>query len=138
MTLEPLNPPVLGERPRGYSHGMLGEGRILFIAGQVGWDEHERMVSSEFVPQFERALRNILAVLEHAGGQPSDLGRVTIYVTDKNEYIDKVKEVGAAWRQVFGRHFPAMTLVEVKSLLEPGGKVEVEATAVLASGDRGA
>ena len=131
MTLQAINPESLGGRPKGYSQAMLGRGRVLFISGQIGWDENEKLVSAEFVPQFERALRNIKLVLDDVGATPADLGRVTIYVTDKQQYIEGAREVGLHWRTILGKNYPAMTLVQVADLLEPGALVEIEATAVL-------
>jgi enamine deaminase RidA (YjgF/YER057c/UK114 family) len=130
LPLEPVNPPALAP-PRGYSHGMRGAGTILFVAGQIGWDREGRLVSADFVPQFALALDNVLAVVREAGGEPASLGRLTIYVTDKRQYLGSLPEVGAAYRQRMGRHFPAMSLVEVRSLLEDGALVEIEGTAVL-------
>ncbi len=134
MSFKLINPGSLG-RPRGYSHGVLGEpgGRLLFIAGQVGWEEQQRIVSADFVEQFDRALANVLAVVTEAGSKPEQIARLVIYVTDKNEYRARTKEVGERYRARMGKHFPAMTLVEVKSLLEDGAKVEIEGTAVLNS-----
>jgi enamine deaminase RidA (YjgF/YER057c/UK114 family) len=108
-------------------------GRLLFVAGQVGWDEGERLSGEGFVEQFEQALANVLTVVGGAGGTPQDVARLTIYITDKAEYLAHLREVGAAYRRRMGRHFPAMSLVEVAALLEPGAKVEIEATAVLGS-----
>ncbi len=127
-----IDPPALGA-PRGYSNGMLvpAGGRMLYVAGQIGWDEAHRIVGPDFTAQFERALRNVLAVVAEAGGGADALARLTIYVTDKREYLDARKPVGEAYRRLMGKHYPAMTLVEVKGLLEPDAKVEIEATAVL-------
>jgi enamine deaminase RidA (YjgF/YER057c/UK114 family) len=127
-----INPECLG-RPRGYSNGVLTEagGRLLFVAGQIGWDENQKLVAEDFVEQFARALENVVAVVREAGGTPEQIARLTIYVTDKREYAARTREVGARWREVMGAHYPAMALVEVKSLLEDGAKVEIEATAVL-------
>jgi enamine deaminase RidA (YjgF/YER057c/UK114 family) len=127
-----INPQSLG-RPSGYSNGLLTPPgvRVLFVAGQIGWDENQRIVSEDFAAQFDRALRNVLAVVVEAGGAPGSIGRMTVYVTDKREYAARRAEVGAAWRELMGRHYPAMTLVEVSGLLEDGAKVEIEATAVL-------
>ena len=132
MTFKLINPESLG-RARGYSNGVLaaGGGALLFIAGQVGWDEHQRIVSADFVEQFDRALSNVIAVITEAGGAPDDLARLVIYVTDKNEYRARRKEVGERWRALMGRHFPTMALVEVKGLLEDDAKVEIEGIAVL-------
>jgi len=118
-------------RPKGYSNGVAAKGELLFIAGQIGWDENEKLVSDELVPQLERALRNVAAVLAAAGGKPEHLARVTIYVTDKGEYARARREIGEAWQRVLGKVFPAMSLVQVADLLEDGALVEIEATAVL-------
>ena len=134
MPLEIINPESLG-RPRGYSNGVLAPpgARLLFVAGQIGWDERQKLVSDDFVEQFERALLNVLAVVRMAGGEPDTLARLVVYVTDKREYGERTTEVGTRWRALMGRHFPAMALVEVKSLLEDGAKVEIEAIAVISS-----
>ena len=125
-----VNPPEL-PRPRGFSHGVLGEGRVLFVAGQVGWDGAGVIVSGRFEDQFDQALANVLAVIAAAGGTPESLARLTIFVVDKAAYVAAREEIGARYRERMGRHYPAMTLVEVKSLLEPRALVEIEATAVL-------
>lgn len=117
--------------PIGYSNGYR-LGNVLFIAGQVAWDAECRLVGEgDFVAQFRQAIQNVRAVLDKAGVAPERVGRVTIYVTDKQAYLDNTRAVGAAWREALGRHFPAMTLVQVAALLEPGAMVEIEATAVL-------
>jgi enamine deaminase RidA (YjgF/YER057c/UK114 family) len=125
-----LNPEGLS-RPLGYSHGMVGQGRMLFVAGQIGWNERSELVSDRFAEQFDQALANVLTVVTDAGGSPESIARLTIYVVDKREYIAAQREIGEKYRARMGRHYPAMTLVEVKSLLEDGAKVEIEATAVL-------
>lgn len=127
-----VNPSDLGA-PSGFSHGMLAPrgSRLLFVAGQIGWDADHRLVSDSFVEQFGRALDNVLRVVEHAGGRPGNVARLTLYVTDKSEYTGRLREVGRAYRERMGKHFPAMALLEVAGLLEPGAKVEIEATAVL-------
>ena len=127
-----INPESLGPA-RGYSNGVLSEpGRAtLFIAGQVGWDERQRIVSADFVEQFDRALANVITVVMEAGGRPERIARLVIYVTDKREYCARTREVGRRYRARMGRHFPAMTLVEVKSLLEDEAKVEIEGIAML-------
>jgi len=117
--------------PRGYSHGVLATGRVLFIAGQIGWNAAGQMVSDDFVEQFDQALGNVLAVVREAGGTAESIARLTIYVTDKAEYVGAQASIGARYRVRMGRHYPAMTLVEVKALLEDRAKVEIEATAVL-------
>jgi enamine deaminase RidA (YjgF/YER057c/UK114 family) len=128
-----INPPELAT-PRGYSHGVLAPagGRLLFIGGQVGWDR-DGVFAQGFIAQFEKALGNVLAVVRAAGGKAHDLTRLTVYVVDKKEYLADLKEVGAAYRRVLGRHFPAMALVEVTALVEDQARVEVEATAVIAT-----
>ena len=120
-------------RPRGYTNGLLTtpDVRLLFIAGQIGWDEQQRIVSADFVEQFDRALRNVLTIVREAGGAPGGIARLVVYVTDKEEYRARTSELGERWRDLMGRHFPAMTLVEVKGLLEDGAKVEIEGIAVL-------
>ena len=127
---EIINPASLGA-PRGYSNGILAkQGRLLFVAGQIAWDG-TRIVSDEFAAQFEKALQNVMTVVREAGGEPTDVCRLTIYVTDKQLYLSALKEVGAAYRRVMERHFPAIALVEVRGLVEDRAKVEIEATAVL-------
>ena len=130
--MKTINPKSLG-RPRGYSNGLLTgqDARLLFIAGQIGWDEEQRLVGEDFVEQFERALRNLLAVVYEAGGAPGGVARLVVYVTDKREYAARTAEIGERWRALMGRHFPTMTLVEVSALLEDGAKVEIEGIAVL-------
>ena len=105
--------------------------RLLFVAGQIGWDEGQRLVSDDFVEQFDRALRNVLAVVLEAGGAPGGVARLVVYVTDKREYLARTSEIGERWRALMGKHYPAMALVEVKGLLEDGAKVEIEGIAVL-------
>jgi enamine deaminase RidA (YjgF/YER057c/UK114 family) len=132
MTFDIVNPEQLG-RPRGYANGVVAPagGRLLFVAGQIAWDERQQIVADDFVEQFARALANVLAVVSTAGGSPEHVARLTIYVTDKREYQSRTREVGERWRALMGRHYPAMALVEVKGLLEDGAKVEIEATAVV-------
>jgi enamine deaminase RidA (YjgF/YER057c/UK114 family) len=131
MKMTIINPEAMGQ-PRGYSNGMLFEGgSLLFIAGQVGWDGESRIVSDDFAQQFAQALENVLVVVRQAGGGPENIGRLLIFVTDKDEYASRLRDVGSAYRQLMGKHFPAMTLVEVSSLLERLAKVEIEALAVI-------
>lgn len=131
MKMTIINPEALGQ-PRGYSNGMLFEGgSLLFVAGQVGWDRESRIVSDDFADQFAQALANVLAVVREAGGGPENIGRMLIFVTDKNEYSSRLRDIGTAYRQLMGKHYPAMTLVEVSSLLERLAKVEIEALAVV-------
>jgi enamine deaminase RidA (YjgF/YER057c/UK114 family) len=129
MTLSPLQPPGW-PRPKGYANGMAGQGRVVLVGGQVGWDAEGRFPAG-FVAQAEQALRNILAVLAEAGGGPEHVGRLTWYVTDMAEYRESLRALGPAYRVVMGRHFPAMTLVQVAALVEPEARVEIEATAIL-------
>ena len=117
--------------PKGYSNGVAAEGRQIFIAGQIGWNERCELVGDDFARQAERALANIVEVLAEAGGEPRHLTRLTWFVTDKAAYVARQKEVGEAYRRVIGRHFPAMSLIVVAGLLEPGAKVEIEGTAVI-------
>ena len=126
-----INPPGLAP-PRGYSHGIAASGHVLFVAGQVGWNERSEIVSDAFPDQFDQALSNVLAVVAEAGGTPEAIARLTIYVVDKAEYLAAQKAVGEKYRARMGHHYPAMTLVEVRSLLEDGARVEIEATAVIA------
>jgi enamine deaminase RidA (YjgF/YER057c/UK114 family) len=129
--MEILNPETLAP-PRGYSNGMvLGPGRIVFVAGQIGWDREGKLVSNEMTAQFGQALKNVVDVVRAGGGEAKDIGRLTIYVTDKQRYIAQAKAIGAEYRAVMGKHFPAMALVQVADLLEEGALVEIEATAVL-------
>lgn len=118
-------------RPRGYSNGMAARGELLAIAGMIGWDASEQLVSDEFPAQFRQALANVVAVVTEAGGQPEHVISLTVYVTDKREYIAELAAVGAAYRELMGRHYPAMALVEVAGLLEPRAKVEIQGLAVL-------
>jgi enamine deaminase RidA (YjgF/YER057c/UK114 family) len=131
--LELVNPAALGA-PKGYSNGVVAPAgsRLLFVAGQVGWDGEQRLVPGGFVAQFEQALANVLAVVAAAGGRADQIVRLTFYIKDKGAYRSALSNVGAAYRRLMGRHFPAMSLVEVADLLEDGALVEVEATAALA------
>ncbi len=126
-----LHPPHWA-RPSGYSNGVAAEGRQVFVAGQIGWNAEREIVSDDFVAQVEQALQNIVHVLAEANARPDDLVRLTWYVTDTREYLARASEIGAAYRRVIGRHFPAMTLVQVVALVEDRAKVEIEATAVVA------
>jgi enamine deaminase RidA (YjgF/YER057c/UK114 family) len=127
---ELVNPPSLA-KPRGYSHAAMARGRMLALAGQIGWDAQARLVSPEFAPQFAQALANLVETLQSAGGRPEDLIALRIFVTDKKRYLAASKEVGEAYRRLLGRHFPAMSLVQVADLLEDGALVEIEGLAVL-------
>lgn len=131
---EPLNPKNW-KRASGYANGMLANGAAIYVAGQVGWNADQAFQTDDFAAQTRQALENILAVLAEAGAGPQHLVRLTWYVTDKKEYLSALHDVGAAYRDVIGRHYPAMTLVEVSALVEDRAKVEIEATAVIAAGD---
>ncbi len=125
-----INPPGW-PRPSGYANGVVAEGRYLAISGQIGWNERNELVGDDFLAQARQALSNVVAVLRAAGGAPSHLVRLTWYVTDKQEYRAALKDLGAAYREIVGEHYPAMALVQVAGLLEEGAKVEIEATAIL-------
>ena len=127
-----VNPEELGA-PRGWNNGMLAQpgGRMLFIAGQTARDASGRVADGGFVAQFDRALGNVLVVLHQAGGEPGDIGRLTIYVSDMAQYRASLEPLGEVYRRRMGSHFPAMALVEVKSLVDPQAVVEIEATAVI-------
>ena len=118
-------------RPRGYSNGIAAEGRLVFVAGQVGWDESQVFRSDDLVEQVRQALKNTLAVLAEAGAGPERVVRMTWYIIDKRDYLDRSKEIGAVYRALMGRHYPAMAMVEVSALMEDRAKVEIETTAVL-------
>jgi len=128
--MKALQPPGW-PRPKGYSNGMAARGRIIVTAGVVGWDENERFASSRLADQFAQALRNIIAILACDGAEAHRIARLTCYVTSIDEYLESAKEVGAAWREIIGNHYPAMALVEVVRLVERDAKVEIEATAVV-------
>jgi enamine deaminase RidA (YjgF/YER057c/UK114 family) len=116
---------------KGYANGMLAEGRVLFVGGQIGWTADQVFEAHDFIGQMRQALRNIAEVVEAAGGTVENIARLTWYVTDKAEYLAHQREVGGAYREVMGYHFPAMTMVVVSALVEDEAKVEIEATAVL-------
>jgi enamine deaminase RidA (YjgF/YER057c/UK114 family) len=116
---------------RGFSSGVVASGRQIFLAGQVGWDSSQEIVADDLVMQVEQALRNVVEILAEADARPEHVVRLTWYVTDRREYLARSGEVGQAYRRVMGRHFPAMTLVQVVALAEDRAKVEIEATAVV-------
>jgi enamine deaminase RidA (YjgF/YER057c/UK114 family) len=125
-----INPETLAT-PKGYNHGVLSNGgRLLFVAGQIGWDRNEKLVDG-FAAQFDLALGNVLEVVRTAGGNVEDISRFTIFVKNKSEYLKLRKEIGKLYRQRMGHHYPAMSLVVVKDLLEDGALIEIEATAVI-------
>ena len=126
--------PAGWKAPSGYANGIAASGaaRLLFVAGQVAWDAEQRLVGAgDFAAQFRQALANVVAVVRAAGGSPEHLVRLTIYATDKRQYLASRAAVGAAWRELVGKHYPAMSLVQVAGLLEDGALVEIEATAAL-------
>lgn len=127
-----INPPALGT-PKGYANGMLAPlgAHWLSVAGQIGWDASQQLVGPGLVEQFAQALRNVRAVLEFAGGKPEHLMRLTIYVVDKADYVENTKSIGAQYREILGRNFPAMALVQVADLLETGALVEISADAAI-------
>jgi len=117
--------------PKGYANGVLASGRQLFVGGQIGWNAQCKFDSDDLVDQVRQALRNCLAVVETAGGRPEHIVRMTWYLVDKKAYVARLKEIGVAYREVMGRNFPAMTAVQVVSLVEDRARVEIEVTAVL-------
>ena len=127
--MEVLQPPGW-PRPRGYANGIAAEGRMVFVAGQIGWNEEHRF-EVDLAGQVRRALANVLAVLAEAGGGPENVARMTWYVTDREAYLRELEPIGAAYRELMGRHFPAMAVVVVAGLVEAEALVEIEATAVL-------
>lgn len=136
MTFDVVRPPGL-MTPSGFNHGMLAApgGRILFVAGQAPTDATGRVVAGGFAAQFGRALRNCIEVVRAAGGKPEDVGRFTIFVKDMTAYRAARRDLAAVWRDVMGRHYPAVALLEVKDLVDEGALVEIEATAVIAGGE---
>jgi len=119
------------KQPKGFANGIAAEGRLVFLAGQVGWNAEQIFESDDFVAQVRQALANTVALVAEAGGKPEHITRLTWYVLDKRAYLSRLRELGDAYRGVMGRHFPAMTLVQVGALVEDRAKVEIEATAVV-------
>ena len=119
------------KRAKGYANGIAAEGRMVFVAGQIGWNADQKFESQDFVAQTRQALQNIVAVVREADGAPEHITRLTWFITDKKEYLSRLAEVGEAYRSVMGTHFPAMTMVQVVALVEDGAKVEIEASAVI-------
>ncbi len=124
------------KQPKGYANGVAAEGRMVFTGGMIGWNAEEVFESRDFAGQTEQTLRNIVAVLAEAGAGPEHIVRLTWYVTDKKAYLASLRELGAAYKQVIGRHFPAMAVVQVVALVEDEALVEIEATAVVPSADQ--
>ena len=123
--------PTGWKAPKVYANGMLGEGRVLCVVGQIGWNADQRFEAHDFIWQMQQTLRNIVDVVEAAGGRIEDIARLTWFVTDKAEYVANQSAVGAAYREVMGYHFPAMTMVVVSALVEDEARLEIEATAIL-------
>lgn len=128
--LSAVNPPGW-PRPKGYSNAMVGRGTFVLVAGQIGWNVRQQFESDDVVVQVRQALGNTLAILAAAGAKPEHVARMTWYVTDKQQYLARLAEIGAVWRELMGRSFPAMTLVEVRALLEERALVEIETTAII-------
>ena len=130
MASEFLQPPGWAA-PKGYSNGVSTRGRQIYLAGQIGWNESQQLVDTRLAVQLRQALQNIVVLLAQAGGRPEHLVRLTWFVTSLDEYRAELKEIGAAYREVIGRHYPPMSVVQVAGLVEHGAKVEIEATAVV-------
>ena len=130
MSFTIVNPKSLGA-PSGYANGLIAEGRLLFIAGQIASNEEQQIVSDDFVEQFDKALENVVTVVAAAGAEPANIARLVIYVTNKIEYRERRREVGERYRKHMGKHFPAMVLVQVAGLLDDAAQVEIEGIAVL-------
>jgi enamine deaminase RidA (YjgF/YER057c/UK114 family) len=130
MALETLLPEGW-PRPRGYANGVLAEGRLIFVAGQIGWDETGEFPDLSFPGQFRQTLLNTLAVLKAGGAGPEHVARMTWFITDKKAYLASLADIGAIWRELFGRHYPAMAVVVVSALIEDKALVEIETTAVV-------
>ena len=128
--MKTLQPPGWAS-PKGYANGVAARGTLVFVGGQVGWNGQQQFASDDFVAQARQALGNIVAVLREAGARPEHIVRMTWYVVDKREYVASYRALGAAYREIVGRHFPAMTAVEVKALIEDRARVEIEVTAVV-------
>jgi len=128
--MQVLQPPGWA-RPKGFSNGIAAQGKLVFIAGQVGWDAQQQWRQRGFAGQFRQALENVISVLKEANGGPEHLVRLTWYVLDRDEYLSSVQEVGAAYRELMGKHYPAMAVVQVAGLVEAEARLEIEATAVI-------
>ena len=128
--MQVLQPPGW-PRPRGYSNGICAEGKLVFVGGQIGWDERETFTSDDFVAQVRQTLLNTVAVLREAGAGPEHVVRMTWYITDRSEYLARLPEVGGVYREVMGKNFPVMAMVQVMALMEARARVEIETTAVI-------
>jgi enamine deaminase RidA (YjgF/YER057c/UK114 family) len=125
-----LQPPSWA-KPKGYANGIAAKGQLVFVAGMIGWNRDAQFETHDFVGQVHQALENIVSVLREAGGGPEHIVRLTWFVTDKREYLASLEHLGPAYREVMGRHYPAMSVIEVSALIEDAAKVEIEATAVI-------
>jgi enamine deaminase RidA (YjgF/YER057c/UK114 family) len=134
MTIETLQPQEW-PRPKGYANGMAARGRMIFVSGQIGWDAQGQFVSDVLSDQVKQALRNIVRVLAEAGAEPSHVVRLTWFVLSRDAYLREAREIGAAYREVMGKHFPAMSVLEIRGLVEQRALVEIEATAMLPDGE---
>ncbi len=131
--MQKLQPPGW-ERPKGYSNGVVAEGRMVFVSGQIGWDDTGAFEARDLAGQVRQCLRNTLAILAEAGAEPEHVVRMTWYITNRGEYLESQKKIGEAYRELMGRHYPAMSVVEVSTLMESEALVEIESTAVLPPG----
>lgn len=118
-------------RPSGYSNGITAEGRLVFTAGLIGWDEALVIRTDSLAGQVNQILKNIVAVLAEAGAEPQHIVRMTWYITSRSEYLEDAREIGRLWREIIGKHYPAMAVIEVSALMESAAKVEIETTAVV-------
>jgi enamine deaminase RidA (YjgF/YER057c/UK114 family) len=123
--------PADWKRPKGYSNGVTASGRFVFVSGMIGWDAQERFVAKDFAGQVRQALQNAILVLAEAGAKPEHIVRMNWFVVDKKEYVDAYEQVGQAYREIIGRHYPAMTAVQVTGLIEDEARVEIDVTAVV-------
>ena len=130
MTHQILLPPGWS-RPHGYSNGIAAQGRMVFVAGQIGWDESHVFQTDSMAGQIGQTLKNTVAVLAEAGAGPQHIVRMTWYITSRSDYLDEIKEIGRVWREVMGKNYPAMAVVQVSALIESAAKVEIESTAVV-------
>lgn len=128
--METFNPPSW-KRPKGYSNVVAASGRMIFVAGQIGWDEQEVFHTDDLAAQVRQALRNVVTALQEAGAKPEHIVRMTWYLADRKEYLARQHEIGAAYREIIGRHFPVMTAVQVAGFIEAKAQVEIEVTAML-------
>lgn len=117
-------------RPRGYSNGIAAKGQVIFVSGKIGWDNHGKLVATDFAGQTRKALQNIVEILAEAGAKPEHITRMNWYIVDKKEYLAATKEIGVVYREIMGSHYPAMTAVQVAGLIDEGARVEIEVTAV--------